>query len=158
MSIVKDFNELHISIRSVLLSIISIFPFYFISIFLFHHKILIAYTGKCFYINDFNILFIFFLCFTLSLTWVVSNVFLSIGISYFIEKIMNKKHDENIPFILTFFHSIFYLSIAITINYFLTKFSLINFFFLSYSILIFRFSWTFFGYLYLKIKNKIPIA
>ena len=94
MGLFDDFSKLHISIKSMLLSIISIIPFYFTAIYLFDYKILEAYHCKQFFINDFDVLFIFSLCFVLSLTWVVSNVFLSLAVSDIAEKMMKSNNQD----------------------------------------------------------------
>ena len=138
MGLFDDFNKLHISIKSMLLSIISIIPFYFIAICLFDYKIIEVYHFKQFFINDFDVLFIFSLCFVLSLTWVINNVFLSLVVSYIGDKITNSKSDKETPFVLTFFYSICYLTISIVINFYITKYSLMKFVLLSHSFLLAR--------------------
>lgn len=154
MGVFEDFSKLHISIKSVVLSIISIFPFYFISLYLFQKSLINPYLGTLFYINDFKVLFIFSICLSLSLAWVVSNVCLSVAISYFAEKMTDEQHDEEVPFILTFIYSLFYLGSCIIVNYMIVKTSFINFVFLSYIFLIVRFLWTFVWYQYWKVKHK----
>ena len=39
MEMFEDFNKLHISIKSMLISIVSIIPFYFVAIYLFDEVI-----------------------------------------------------------------------------------------------------------------------
>ena len=155
MGLFDDFNKLHISIKSMLLSIISTIPFYFIALYLFDYKILKSYHFKQFFINDFDVIFIFSLCFVLSLTWVISNVFLSLVISDIGDKMTNSKPDKETPFVLTFFYSVFYLTISIVINYYFTKFSLMKFVFLSHSFLLARLLWSVGAYYCLKQSNKL---
>ena len=155
MGFLDDFNKLHISIKSMLLSIISIIPFYFVAIYLFDYKILKTINGNQFFINDFHVLFIFSLCFVLSLTWVINNVFLSIGVSIIGEKLMKSKPDIEMPFVLTFFYSICYLTIAIIINYYFTNFSLKKFVFLSHSFLFLRLLCSVGVYFFMRLLNKV---
>lgn len=156
MTLLENFNKLHVGIKSISLSVISIIPFYFVSMYLFEPKIFLDFHGKSFFINNFDVIFIFSLCFVFSLTWVVSNVFLSVGISIIMDKITGKEPDIEMPFVFTFFYSICYLAITILINYYITKYSLLAFVLFSHVFLFFRFSWTFFWYLYLKKTGQIP--
>jgi hypothetical protein len=155
MGTFNDFNNLHISIKSILISVISIIPFYFVSIYLFDYDILKSFNNKQFFINDFKVIFIFCLCFALSLVWVINNVFLSVGISIIGDKLTNSKPDINMPFVLTFFYSICYLSVAITLNFYFTKFTLLNFVLLSHSFLFMRFLWSFLWYLRIRYSGKL---
>lgn len=152
MSVLENFNKLHVSIKSIALSITSIVPFFFVSIYLFDYKLLLNFKGKTFFINDFDVIFIFALCFILSLTWVISNVFLSIGTSIILDKITDSEPDIEMPFVLTFFYSICYLTLAIVVNYYIFKYSLMKFVFLSHLFLLIRFLYVYFSCLYLKIK------
>lgn len=155
MGLFEEFNKLHISVKSMFLSIISIFPFYFVAIYLFDYKILKKFSQIPFYINDFDVLFIFSLCFILSLTWVINNVFLSIVVSMIGEKLTQSNSDNEAPFVLTFFYSILYLTIAIIINYYFTNFSLMNFAFLLHFFCWHEF-YEFFGvYFFMKLINKV---
>jgi hypothetical protein len=127
MTFFSEFNKLHFSVKSVFISILCVIPFYFVSIYLFQENLIIPFKGKYFYLNEFDILYIFSVCFVLSLTWVISNIFLSLGISSIAEKVLKEEGDIEIPFILTFIYSICYLSSAILVNYCFVNASLLNF-------------------------------
>ena len=100
-------------------------------------------------------MFFLFFHYVLSLTWVVSNVFLSLAVSDIAEKMMKSNSDIQAPFVLTFFYSVCYLTIAIVINYYFTKFSLMKFVFLSHSFLLARLLWSVGVYYFLKRNNKL---
>lgn len=150
MGLFDSFEKLHVSIKSMILSIIAIIPFYFISIYLFDYKLLKSFENKYFFINDFQVVFIFSLCFTLSLTWVINNVFLSVGLTLIAERFTKIKSDADVPFILTFFYSVCYLTLAIIINFYFAKFGLLKFVFLSHLFLFIRILWSYTWFKWLK--------
>lgn len=155
MTFFSEFNKLHFSVKTVFISVLCVIPFYFVSIYLFQENLIIPFKGKYFYLNEFDVIYIFCVCFVLSLTWVISNIFLSVGINSIAEKILKEETDIEIPFILTFIYSIGYLSSSILVNYYFVNASLLNFVMLSHLFLLIRYLWSFCYYHYLRIFDKL---
>jgi hypothetical protein len=146
MTALQDFNKLHIGLRSIALSLISVFPFFFISIYLFHHNLIPDNENYSFYLNDFRVLFLFSLCFALSLFWIFSVIVFSIIRVHYIEKFTGDVNDLEMPFVLSYFYSIIYLVGAIFLNYYLFHCKLLGFLLLAYALLVFELLRTVGGY------------
>jgi len=136
MSIIKDFKELHIGLKTSILTILCQMPFFFIAIFLFKYNLIVNISE--YPLIDMDFWFLISLCFCFSLTWFFMNVALTFILIPIIDKISGSKPTElNNIYVGSMIISIFFLSISIIISY---KFNLsFNCFLsISYLYIIFR--------------------
>ena len=109
MGLIEDFNKLHISIKSMLLSIVSTIPIFFISIYAFAHHLIDKIPNRENFFFDFNFYYLVALCFLLSISWIISNIALSFLTSFYITNILKEDElDIEYPFIVLFLYSVVY--------------------------------------------------
>jgi len=151
MSIVKDINELHIGVKSSILTVLCQMPFFFISIFLLKHELVDNISSNI--LSDMNFYYLLSLCFCFSLTWFFINiilVFLSLSLADTLAKTTSEPHELYIASLL---QSIVYLCIVIAVSYFI-KANFRQFIGWSYTYIIFRVVWVFISMLVVRKVKK----
>lgn len=142
MSLIKDFNDLHIGTKGTLLNILSTVPFFFIGIYLFHPVLILKVQGNP--LTDIDFYFLLSICMALSILWFFMNFTISTLLVDFFDWINEeqvtenedqagsinsietderieeetKQEDEKMKgiFIITYIYSIGYLALAIFLN------------------------------------------
>lgn len=129
MSFLKDLNEFHISLKSFIISIVFIMPFWYVDLFLFKRDF---FTTSPFYVP---IAF----SFCLSVIWFIFHAFNSSVMIYINELIMkrNKKQEFAFLSVLASLFSICWLSL-LTFIFYLTKLSFLSLILWGISITVFR--------------------
>lgn len=135
MSLIQDFEKLHITVKTSALTILSQMPFFFVAIYLFNEKLIKKIGNNPFYDVDF--FFLISLCFCLSLTWFSMNLILTFIVFELGDLLENDTTKIDDIFKSSVIYSIGYLSVAIAIN-FQIKMSFFYFLLLAYSFIIFR--------------------
>jgi hypothetical protein len=138
MSIIKDFNGLHIGLKTAVLTIICQMPFFFISCYLFKHDLINDIST--YPLTDMVFYFLISLCFCFSLTWFFMNVGLTFLIITFTNKIIKTESEPHELYIASMIYSIFYLSLAIILSYYFDL-TFKSFLFGAYSYMGFRILW-----------------
>jgi len=142
MSIVKDINELHIGVKSSILTVLCQMPFFFISIFLLKHELVDNISSNI--LSDMNFYYLLSLCFCFSLTW------FSLSLADTLAKTTSEPHELYIASLL---QSIVYLCIVIAVSYFI-KANFRQFIGWSYTYIIFRVVWVFISMLVVRKVKK----
>jgi hypothetical protein len=139
MSLVKDFNELHIGLKTAVLTILCQMPFFFIASYLFKHDLITRISN--YPIADMDFWFLICLSFCLSLTWFFMNVGLTSLLIALADRITKTDSEPHEVYIGSMIYSIGYLSLAIIISY---KYSLTfnSFLVWAYLYICFRILWT----------------
>lgn len=114
---IKDFNDLHIGLRTGILTILCQIPFFFISIFLFKKEIIEKISD--FPLSDMDFYFLISICFCLSLTWFFMNVALSFIVFKIVDKVENSESELSEIYTASLIYSIFYLGALIIISKYL---------------------------------------
>ena len=138
MTLVKDFNDLHIGIKSAFLTILSQMPFFFIATYLFRHDIIVRVSQKPFV--DMNFYFLLSILFCFSLTWFFMNVALSYLTLNFVDSIIKSAFSPSELYISTMVQSVLYISAIICLSYFF-KWTFICFISIAYGYILFRITW-----------------
>jgi len=116
MSIIKHFNELHIGLKTCILTIVCQMPFFFIASFLFKHNLIDNISS--YPLIDMDFWFLISLCFCFSLTWFLMNVALTFSAISFADKMTKTDSEPHELYIASMMYSLFYLSISIVISYY----------------------------------------
>ncbi|WP_100613092.1 hypothetical protein [Confluentibacter lentus] len=158
MSLIQDFEKLHITIKSSSLIILGQMPFFFVSIYLFNNR-LIELVGE-YPLYDLDFFYILSLCFCLSVTWFAMNLVLTFISFKFGDALFKDETDIGDIFKSSVIYSIGYLSVAIFIN-FKINFNFFNFLIIAYGFIVFRMIyigavWGFYSYKEKKKKNQQP--
>ena len=135
MRLIEYFENLHVTVKSSVITIIGQMPFFFIAIYLFKHD-LINLVGKNL-LSDMNFLFLISICFCLSITWYAMNLILTLIVFKFGDYLYHDETEIDDVFKLSIWYSIGYLSIAIFINYKL-QFNLFWFLVFAYGFIFLR--------------------
>lgn len=152
MSFIKDFDELHVTYKSTIFTIIASMPFYFICIYLFNQPLIQKINSNP--LVDMDFWFVISLCFCLSLSWFIMNLILSLVISFIFDKWFDDDSSIEDIFRITVIYSMGYLGLSIFLNN-IFKFSLYNFILITYSFVIFRIIWvSVWGWFLSKEKNN----
>jgi len=117
MTLIKDFDKLHIGLKTGSLTILGQVPFFFVSLYLFK-KSIIERIDNTYFISDLDFYFVICVCFALSLTWFLMNLGLTGIVVYYVDKWMGIQSELQDVYIMTFIYSIGYVSAAILINYY----------------------------------------
>lgn len=141
MSIIKDFKELHIGLRTTFMTILCQMPFFFVAIFLFKHNLIDKIS--IYPLIDMDFWFLISLCFCFSLTWFLMNVSLTFLVVAFADKVSKTDSEPYELYIASMIYSIIYLSLAIILNYYL-HYDFNNFLLYSYSFILARIVWVVF--------------
>lgn len=143
MGLLTEFNKLHLSAKSVILSLAVLMPFWWVAIYVFNKPL---YNTKDFFI-------LVPLCFCFSITWYVFNIGIGLGISAVRKKEGEKPIDLQGHFIVGGIASIGYLSFAIVLSYYF-KWSFIVFLIVAYSYIAFRIIGWFFIAMFSKPQKQ----
>lgn len=108
MSIVKEINELHISLRSLLLSIICIMPFWYLSFFVLENT----------FAKSSNIHIQIILSFCLSTCYFAVNFLTTVLLQSSFKKYSKDDPVQVGTFIISLFFSLFWVSILLFIGYY----------------------------------------
>lgn len=166
MSLIKDFNDLHIGTKGTILNILSAVPFFFIGTYLFNPDLVQKVQGNT--LTDIDFYFLLSICLALSTLWFFMNFIISIkvlDVVNWIERLRqeDKQQDENnnppnIPekeakdtkteddeelaeiFVVSYIYSIGYLALAIFINIWI-GFSFKWFVVSCFGFIVFRLAW-----------------
>ena len=141
MSIIKDFKELHIGLRTSVLTILCQMLFFFVAIFLFKHNLIDNIS--IYPLIDMDFWFLISLCFCFSLTWFLMNISLTFLIVAFVNKVSKTDSEPHELYIASMIYSMVYLSGAIILNYNL-HYNFNHFLFYSYSFVFIRIIWIIF--------------
>ncbi len=150
MSLINDFEKLHISTKTSFLTIFSQIPLFFISVYLFKID-LIQKIGN-FPLSDMDFWFLASLCFGLSLTWFSANLILSFIIFTVGDELYNNEQDIEGIFKSCVLYSIIYLSFSILINYKINL-GFYNYMLCVYGFILFRIIWVLIAYAICKKKQ-----
>lgn len=152
MSLIQDFEKLHITVKSSALIIFGQMPFFFVAIYLFNNKLISLVSENPFYDMDF--IFLLSLCFCLSITWFAMNLVLTFIVFKFGDYINDDYSEIDDVFKASIIYSLGYLSIAILINIFL-QLGFFWFLILAYGFIVFRLVYTGTAcYIYSKKQKK----
>ncbi len=135
MSLILDFEKLHITIKSSVLTVLGLIPFFFVSIYLFQDDLIKIVGSNPFY--DINFFFIICLCFCLSITWYAMNLILTFIAFKFGDYISDDETDIDDIFKSSMVYSIGYLAVSIFLNV-KFDFGFYNFLIIAYGFLVFR--------------------
>lgn len=152
MSIIQDFEKLHITYKTTALTILAQMPLFFISIYLFCPQLILKVNGER--IFDMDFIFIVCICFSLSLTWFFMNVISAFIIMDKLGSLLDDYLSIDDVFKTGTMYSISYLSLGIFINY---KAGLGFYYFLliAYSFIVVRALYVFIAYwIYTKKRKK----
>jgi hypothetical protein len=130
MSWISDFDKLKSSTKLILASFVSIFPFFFISVYLFNPSMVDRVQGNP--LLNIHFYFLLSVCFVLSFIWFwlvffLSELALLIWDKLVAEDLCNQEDNDRSPeyskrysvkdsFIITMIYSVIYLGLAILIN------------------------------------------
>lgn len=151
MSLIQDFEKLHITVKTSALTILSQMPFFFIAIYLFNKKLIKNIGDNPFYDVDF--FFLISVSFCLSLTWFAMNLILTFIAFQFGDLLENDSTQLDDIFKSSVIYSIGYLSVAIAINYKI-QMSFFYFILLAYSFIVFRIIYVGSFWLYHFLKKR----
>ena len=115
MSAVKDFNELHIGIKSTMMTVAFQIPFFFIAIFLFRHNLIDKIDTSL--LTDLDFYFLLSLCFCFSTTWFILNIVSAWLILSVVDKIMKTNSEPHELYVTSMIYSLVYLSGTIVLAY-----------------------------------------
>jgi hypothetical protein len=135
MSLIQYFENLHVTIKSTIITVLGQMPFFFVAIYLFKHSLIDLISEYPF--SDIDFLFVASICFCLSITWFAMNVILTLIVFKFGDYIYKDETEIDNVFKLSMWYSIGYLSIAIFINFKL-KFDFFWFLVFAYGFIVFR--------------------
>jgi hypothetical protein len=141
MSFVKDFKELHIGLRTTIITIICQIPFFFVSIYLLRYDLIGKVSMP--FIASLDFYFIVCLCFCFSVIWFFINVastWFAIVIAEKITKVDSEPHEL---YIASMIYSIMYLAI-IMVDAISCGWGFIKFLYWAYGFIIFRLIWAVF--------------
>lgn len=105
MSWVTDFDKLHITTKSAVLSIVALIPFWFVSIYLFNKPLY----------NQHDMFIIGAFCFCFSLTYYALIVFLGLLILQIAD---DKNENDEMVLIIGGIISVLYLCVVIVVSYY----------------------------------------
>lgn len=138
MSLIKDFNDLHIGTKGIILNISSTVPFFFIVTYIFNPTLISKIQGNP--LIDIDFFFVLSLCTVLSVLWFLMNFVLAYLVIEFIEwtEVSLEKNEQQTnelnqesfsvkeennndsrianTFLITYISSIIYLAFAILLN------------------------------------------
>ena len=118
MGLLIDFDKLHISLKSSIANILSLFLFFFISVYLFKHE-LISKIGKDLFLN-FDFYFLICICLCFSIIWFILNLIestIAVRLSNLKNGYTDINSETNERYIAAMLYSIIQLSIFIFIFY-----------------------------------------
>jgi hypothetical protein len=135
MSVFKDFSELHIGLKTAIITVLCQMPFFFISLYLFRYDLVMKVSDRPF--SDMDFWFLVCLTFCFALTWFFLNVAMTFILVALVDRITKIKSKPHEMYVASMIYSIVYLSIAIVISY-RFKLSMVQFLFWSYSFILIR--------------------
>ncbi len=132
----QEFNKLELTYKAAFLTIVSVMPSFFVSIYLFRPSLISLVSDNPF--SDIDFYFIISLCFCLSLTWFMLTLFYTNLLFEYLDKAENKGHQSEIKdvFRANTIIAVIYLNILILVNYKL-KYDFVYFIIGSYSYILF---------------------
>lgn len=146
MSYLRDFEKLHISTKTSIMTVLVTIPFFFIAIYLFKPSMVTIIKGNIF--TNIHFYYLLSICVMTSVLWYLMNLWLGLQTTEYIVEIDRKKRKKNkkkestkkeglteeerglilkkiedqkevnllTTFYLTFIYSLVYLSLAILLN------------------------------------------